>query len=279
MVDDFCKIYKEWEKQKLIPSAKQRERQGNLSLSELMTIILFFSLSPYKDFKNYYLAHFHGERKNLFNLPTYSRIVRLWPQIMLPLTILLHSLTGDHTGTYFIDATKLQICHNKRTSSNKVFAQKAKMGKSSYGWFMGFKLHLIINNHGQVMAIKITQGNKSDLSVAEKLSKDLLGKLYGDKGYISKKLFNDLYNRGLKIITGIRKDMKNHLLETEEKIMLRKRSLIEGVFNILKNRMCLEHTRHRSPLNFMIHILACVVSYSITKLASKLPLKPILINP
>jgi len=269
LVDDFCKIYQEWEKQKLIPSEKQRERQGNLGLSELMTIVLFFYLSSYKDFKNYYLQYFYGDRKNLFKLPTYSRIIQLWPRIITPLTILLHCLTGEHTGTYFIDSTKLQICHNKRTGSNKVFAHKAKMGKSSYGWFMGFKLHLIINNRGQVMAIKITQGNKSDMSVVEQLSKDLTGKMFGDKGYISKKLFENLYNRGLKIITGIRKDMKNHLFEMEEKIMLKKRSLIEAVFNILKNTMGLEHSRSRSPLNYLIHILACIASYAITKISPK----------
>lgn len=279
LIDDFCKLYTEWEKANLVPSTKQRHREGQLSLSELMTVILFFYFSAYKDFKNYYMQYFCGERSNLFRLPTYSRVISLWPKIMTPLVILLHSMTGEHTGIYFIDSTKLQICHNKRTRSNRVFAKKATIGKSSYGWFMGFKLHLIINNRGQVMAIKITQGHKSDLSVASDLAKELCGKLFGDKGYISKKLFEDLYNRGLKIITGIRKDMKNHLLDVEEKIMLRKRSLIEGVFNILKNRMELEHTRSRSPLNYLIHILACIVSYSITKLNPKLNLQPILINP
>ncbi len=134
---------------------------------------------------------------------------------------------------------------------------------------MGFKLHLIINNKGQVMAIKITKANKSDLSALEYLSKDLLGKIFGDKGYISKNLFSTLYERGLKLITGIRKDMKNHLLDAGEKLLLRKRSLIEGVFNVLKNKLSLEHSRHRSPLNFVVHILACISSYSIAKITTK----------
>jgi hypothetical protein len=118
------------------------------------------------------------------------------------------------------------------------------------------------------MAIKITKGNKSDLSCVSALTQGLQGKLFGDKGYISKDLFDKLMHRDLRLFTGIRKDMKNHLLELEDKILLRKRTLIESVFNVLKNRMHLEHTRHRSPLNFLVHILACIISYAITKSAN-----------
>jgi hypothetical protein len=268
LVDNFCKIFHEWEKEKLLPSNKLRFRQGNLSLSELLTLVLYFYLSPCKDFKNYYLYHLPAKYSNYFKLVSYSRTIQLWPSLILPLTILIHQLKGDQTGMYFIDSTKLQICHNKRTSSNRVFGRIAKVGKSSYGWFMGFKLHLIINNKGEIMAIKITKGNANDLSAAGDLSKGLTGKLFGDKGYISKDLFGKLYARDLRLFTGIRKDMKNHLLELEDKIYLRKRSLIESVFNVLKNRMNLEHTRHRSPINFLVHIIACIVSYAVSKLSN-----------
>lgn len=267
LVDNFCTMFQEWEKEKLLPSSKKRHKQGNLSLAELLTIVLYFYLSPCKDFKNYYLYFLPARYKNYFKLVSYSRIVQLWPRLILPLVILIQQLQGDQTGIYFIDSTKLQICHNKRTSSNRVFGRKAKLGKSSYGWFMGFKLHLIINQKSEIMAIKITKGNKSDLSVAGNLAKGLKGKLFGDKGYISKELFSNLYNYGMRIFTGIRKDMKNHLLELEDKILLRKRSLIESVFNVLKNKMNLEHTRHRSPINFLIHVMACVVSYTVSKLS------------
>ena len=197
----------------------------------------------------------------------------------LPLVILIHELKGEQTGVYFIDSTKLQICHNKRTNSNRVFGKKAKIGKSSYGWFMGYKLHLIINQKGEIMAIKITKANKNDLSCAASLDKGLEGKLYGDKGYISKDLFDTLYSSGLRLFTAIRRDMKNHLLEFEDKMYLRKRSLIESVFNVLKNRMNLEHTRHRSPINFLVHIIACIVSYAINKLADLELFTPVLSHP
>jgi hypothetical protein len=121
-------------------------------------------------------------------------------------------MSGEETGIYYIDSSKLSICHNKRTSSNKVFKNIAQVGMSSYGWFMGFKLHTIINNKGQIMSIKITRGNVSDLSAAKDLNRNLTGKLYGDKGYISKDLFAYLYRRGLRIFTGIKRNMKNYLL-------------------------------------------------------------------
>ena len=131
---------------------------------------------------------------------------------------------------------------------------------------MGFKLHTIINNKGEIMAIRITTGNKSDISQASMLSKGLSGTIYGDKGYISKNLFAQLWSTGLRIITSIRKDMKNHLLEIKDKLLLRKRVLIESVLNVLKNSMRLEHTRHRSPINYFIHIIACVNAFAIKKL-------------
>jgi hypothetical protein len=178
---------------------------------------------------------------------------------------MLQFLQGHHTGIYFIDSTKLAICHNKRTNSNRVFGKLTKVGMSSYGWFMGYKLHLVINNKGEIMAIKITKANSSDLSVADSITKELQGKLFGDKAYISKDLFAKLYARDLRLFTGIRKDMKNHLLELNDKVNLRKRSLIESVFNVLKNHMNFEHSRHRSPLNFLGHILACIAAYAIGK--------------
>jgi hypothetical protein len=265
LVDNFCKIYQEWEQNKLLPSNKQRFREGNLRLCELMTIVLYFYLSPCRDFKNYYLYHLSYKYRGYFSLPSYSRIIQLWPRLILPLSIIIQLLRGDDTGIYFIDSTKLSICHGKRTNGNKVFSKIAKIGMSSYGWFMGFKLHLVINNNGEIMAIKITKGNASDLSAIPSVTKGLYGKLFGDKGYISKELFNKLYARNLRLVTSIRKDMKNHLFDLEDKKMLGKRSLIESVFNVLKNSMNLEHSRHRSPINFLVHILACVTSYSIRK--------------
>ncbi|KJV69837.1 transposase DDE domain protein [Orientia tsutsugamushi str. TA716] len=116
------------------------------------------------------------------------------------------------------------------------------------------------------MSVKITKGNKSDISVASVFSKGLSGKFFGDKAYISKELFHQLFSNGLRLFTNLRKDMKTYLLDIEDKRLLNKRSLIESVLNVLKKHMHLEHTRHRSPLNFFVHIIASLASYSISKL-------------
>ncbi|SPR13246.1 transposase [Orientia tsutsugamushi] len=203
--------------------------------------------------------------KGYFCLPSY-RIIQLCPRMLLPLAVLMHYLKGEETGIYYIDSTKLAICHNKRISSNRVFNRISKIGKSSYGWFLGFKLHLVINNKGEIMSVKITKCNKSDLSVASVISEDLSGKLFGDKAYISKDLFHQLFSNGLRLFTNLRKDMQTYLLDIDDKLLLNKRSLIQSVFNVLKKHMHLEHTRHPSPLNFFVHIIASLTGYSISKL-------------
>ncbi|KJV53410.1 transposase DDE domain protein [Orientia tsutsugamushi str. Gilliam] len=111
------------------------------------------------------------------------------------------------------------------------------------------------------MSVKITKGNKSDLYVSSVFSKGLSGKLFGDKAYISKELFHKLFSNGLLLFTNLLKDMKTYLLDIDDK-----RLLIESVFNVLKKHMHLEHTRHPSPLNFFVHIIASLASYSISKL-------------
>ncbi|SPR08366.1 transposase [Orientia tsutsugamushi] len=163
LIDNFCKIYQEWERKRLIPSNNQRNRDGKLSLAELLTIVIYFYLSPCKDFKNYYLYYLSYKYKEYFCLLSYSRIIQLLPRMLLPLAILMHYLKGEETGIYYIDSTKLAICHNKGISSNRVFNRFSKIGKSSYGWFLGFKLHHVINNKGEVMSVKITKGNKTYL--------------------------------------------------------------------------------------------------------------------
>ena len=133
------------------------------------------------------------------------------------------------------------------------------------GWFFGFKLHIIINDVGQIMAIKITKGNVDDRTPVTELTKKLKGSVYADKGYIGADLFKALYKRGLKLITGIKKNMKNYLINLADKKLLRKRFCIETIFGFLKNSMNLEHTRHRSPVNFLDNLIAALTAYSLTK--------------
>ena len=166
------------------------------------------------------------------------------PRLPVPFCILMQCFRGEETGVCFVDSTKLAVCHNARINRNKVFKGLAKRGRSTMGWFFGFKLHLVINDKGQVMAVKITPGNTDDRKPLETMIAELKGKVFGDKGYISKPLFQRLWQQGLHLITGIRRNMKNFLLPILDKIMLRKRFIIETLFDKLKSSMGLEHTRH-----------------------------------
>jgi len=197
-------------------------------------------------------------------------------RLFMPLAVLLQSTVGEETGIYFADSTCLKVCRNKRISHHKVFDGLAKRGKSSMGWFFGFKLHLIINHKGQIMAIKITPGNTDDRAALKQMTKTLTGKCFADKGYISKELFRNLWKKGLHLITGIRKNMKNHLMPYLDKIVLRKRFIIETVFGVLKTDMHLEHSRHRSASNAFVNILAALVAY--TYKTNKPQIRAILLN-
>ncbi len=239
----------------------EKGRQGvpEMSISVMATIAIMYSLSPCKNFKFYYLTWVKEEEfgKKI----SYQRFIALMPRTLLILTYLINSLFGEKTGKYFIDSTAIAVCHIRRNRSNKVFKGIAYLGKTTKGWFYGIKLHLIINNKGEIMNITLTKGNTSDLSVVKQLIKGLVGKLYGDKGYISSKLFKECFSKGMQIITGIKKNMKNKLMSPYDKLMLRKRALIETTFDYLKNKFNLEHIRHRSPLNFLVHIISTLISF------------------
>jgi hypothetical protein len=262
-LDDFCKAFADWEAHRLIPSPQTRQRSGKLSRAEMLFIMVLFHLSPYKNFKTFYLYGIGCQHRGCFrDLPHYDRFVSLMPRLFAPLMVLLHSMSGEHTGVYFADSTKLAVCHNRRIDRHKVFASLAARGKTSMGWFFGLKLHFVINHKGQIMALKITPGNTADSTVLDEITQHLSGKLYADKGYIGRALFSKLWQRGLHLITGIRRNMRNYLMPLADKIMLHKRFVIETVLDILKCEMGLEHSRHRSVINAMVHVLSCLVAYA-----------------
>lgn len=265
LVDDFWKIFMPyWQKRLLESGLKKRMRRGQLSASEIMTLCIHFHQSHYRDFKNYYLLYVCKHLKSLFpRLVSYHRFVALIKSVCVPLCVFLQSLLGEKTGIYFIDSTLIKVCHVKREKQHRVFQGLAKKSKSTIGWFFGFKLHLVINDKGELMAFKLTQGNVDDRAPVVDLVKDLVGKLVGDKGYISQDLFRQLYQQGLQLITRIKKNMKNKLMPLVDKILLRKRAVIESVNDQLKNISQIEHTRHRSVWNFIINLLSALIAYSL----------------
>jgi transposase len=263
-VDDFCQVFLPFWEQKLMQAgSKKRRRLGELCVSEIMTIIIHFHQSHYRDFKTYYTAHVCQHLKSEFpHLVSYERFVILMPSVLGPLSAYLTSLYGRCHGISFIDSTALSVCDNHRIHNHKVFAQLAQRGKGSMGWFYGFKLHLVVNDCGELLACQITPGNVDDREPVPALSRRLFGKLIADRGYISQALFEQLLETfGVQLITKLRKNMKNRLMPLMDKLLLRKRAIIESIVDQLKNISQIEHTRHRSPTNCFINIIAGLIAY------------------
>ena len=263
-VDDFCQVFLPfWERKLMLDGSKKRRRPGQLSVSEIMTIVIHFHQSHYRDFKTYYTEHVCQHLKREFpHLVSYERFVILMPSVLGPLSAYLHSLYGRCHGVSFIDSTALSVCDNHRIHNHKVFAQLAQRGKGSMGWFYGFKLHLVVNDCGELLACQITPGNVDDREPVPTLSRRLFGKLIADRGYISQALFEQLLDTfGVQLITKLRKNMKNRLMPLLDKLLLRKRAIIESIVDQLKNISQIEHTRHRSPTNCFINIIAGLIAY------------------
>jgi hypothetical protein len=275
-VDDFMKEYEAKMNSRMISDGKTRNRKCKLSLSEIMTIMIYFQMSSYRNFKDYYIKYLMEYYKDYFpDLVSYNRFVELIPRVLLPLSAYSKEYRlGMNTGISYIDSTPIKVCHNKRIYRNKVFEGLAQRGKSSMGWFYGFKLHLIINEFGEIVNFIFSKGNVDDRneSIISSLVKNVKGKLFGDRGYISKKIHSFLFQNGIELITKIKKNMKNSLLSVWDKELLNKRGLVETVNDQLKNIYQLEHTRHRSPINAMVNWICSIIAYSFrTKKPSIVP--------
>jgi len=263
LMDDFCKSYEAQMQQACISDGRsRRRRQAGLSLSEMMTLVVLFHQLRYRQFKAFYLCHVCMYMRREFpRLPSYQRCIELMPRCAHALAALLETLKGQCTGISIIDSTPLVVCDNLRIHQHRVFKGLANRGKSSTGWFFGFKLHVVINHLGQLLGVRLTSGNVNDRKPVPDLVRSCFGKLFGDKGYLSKQLTTQLKSRGLELITKVRKNMKPIQYTPIDRAILKRRSLIETVFDQLKNLCQIEHSRHRSVNNFVVNLLSGLVAY------------------
>ena len=217
-VDDFWKAFQpHWHRVTLERNGGWKVRATQSSPSEIMTVLIPFHQSHYRTFKAYYTEYVLMHRWAEFPaLVSYNRFVELPPSVLVPLLAYLQQRQGNCTGLSFVDATAIKVCHNKRIPRHQVFAGIAARGKTSMGWFYGFKLHLSVNDRGEVLACQLTPGlipgNVDDRKPLPNLAKTWFGKLCGDKGYISQPLFDQLRAQGLELITPRRKNMKQRTL-------------------------------------------------------------------
>jgi len=263
-VDDFCLAFEpEYNKRQLEDGTRKRIRKSKLCLSEVMTIIIWFHISGYRTFKDYYMKHVCKHLRSEFpDLVSYNRFVELMSDALFPLCCYLYTRKGNCSGVSFIDSMPIAVCHNRRIPSNKVFAHIAQRGKNSVDWFYGFKTHLIFNDQGEFLAFRFTPGNTDDREPVPDMVKDIFGKLFGDKGYISQNLFDLLFAQDVQLVTKIKRNMKNKLMPLFDKLMLRKRAIVETIHDQLKNISQIQHTRHRSVANFLVNVIAALIAYT-----------------
>ena len=263
-VDDFCHEFEpRWHNHCLTSGTKQRNRRRELAVSEIMTILILFHSSHYRTFKAFYTedvcVHLTGEFPTLVS---YTRFVEFFPSALVPLLVYLHSCLGRCTGVSFVDSTKLAVCHNRRIRQHRVFRGLAERGKTSVDWFFGFKLHVVFNDCGELLTFRLTPGNVDDRAPVPEFAKHLFGKLFGDKGYLSQPLLKQLQTAfGVELITPRRKNMKKLDLPLIDKVRLRKRAIVETIIDQLKNISQIEHTRHRSPVNFLVNLVCGLIAY------------------
>lgn len=263
-IDDFVKaLNQKVDSNLMITRGKSRRgSEARMHLSELMTIIVLYHTSGFKNFKTFYHYVREQRRCDFPSLLSYSRFVEWIPYTMIPLGHFLRSKLAPSTGINFIDSTSISVCKNIRIPRNKVFKGIATRGKTSMGWFFGFKLHIVVSDKGELINFMITKGNTHDIVPVKDLCKKVKGKLFGDKGYCSIKLVQELFGEGIHLITNIRGNMKNKLIPLIDKILLRKRFIIETINDQLKNIADIEHSRHRSPINFLVNLIAGLISYT-----------------
>lgn len=266
-IDDFWQVYEPIWQQSLLESGQtHRRRASRMSMSEMMTIVVHFHQKRYRDFKTYYtdyvMKYLNGEFPTLLS---YNRFVQLMPRIVVALCAYLQHCYGTCTGLSFVDSTALAVCHNRRIKQHRVFEDIAERGRTSVDWFFGFKLHMIVNDCGEILSCCVTPGNTDDRQPVQKLASQIqncFGKLFADKGYISATLTQDLLEKHmLQLVTKVRKNMKNKLMDEMDKYFLRKRAIVESIYDQLKNISQIEHTRHRSATGFIVNLLAGLIAY------------------
>jgi len=263
-VDDFCQAFYPYWQAKLVASGiRQRNRKRSLSPSEIMTIVIHFHQSHYRDFKAFYIEHVQKYLPSEFpGLVSYNRFVEFMPSVLIPLCAYLRYCQGTCTGNSFVDSTDLSVCHNRRIAQHKVFKGLAARGKTSTGWFFGFKVHFVFNDCGALLECVLTPGNLDDRQPVPQMVKRLFGKLFGDKGYLSQTLQAELLKTfNVQLITKLRRNMKNRLMPLADRLLLRKRAIVETIIDQLKNISQIEHSRHRSVMNFLVNLVCGLIAY------------------
>ena len=202
LTDEFCKEFDKSISNHTL--GNKPKRKPKMSQSEVITIMILFHYGSFKNLKHFYEFFVKQNLTSYFpQTVSYNRFVELMQSVILPMTMFLKTCClGNCTGISYIDSTSIAVCKNKRIPRHKVFDGIAQRGKTTMGYFYGFKLHFLINDKGEILNFVITPGNVDDREPLKnkKFIEKLRGKLYADKGYIYAKTKNILLKNELKLV-------------------------------------------------------------------------------
>lgn len=274
LIDDFCIQFKPVYFESLKESGtRQRSRQAFLELSEVIFLAVWSHLSGFKTFKQFIVFIQLYHRKDFKYLPCYARINALVNQYADAIIAFFEAIRTKTKPDHIclMDSTPLRVCKNIRISRHKTFKEKASRGKSSTGWFYGFKLHLMVNRACEIVSALVTTGKTADIQVAYPLfhMNKFKGKLFADRGYISQFHRQFFKKQGCELITRTRSNMATTPLNKEDEHYMCQRNLLETVNGKLKEGLGLEHSRHRSWKGYMAHIYATLIAYQCTAIKPK----------
>lgn len=139
----------------------------------------------------------------------------------------------------------------------------ATRGKSSMGWFFGCKLHLIMNQSGDIVSTALSNGHTADIKMVEQLVEGLKAKLYADRGYISQELRLKLKDQHIDLIIYHRKNIQSVQLSKEDEYHLKQRNKIETLFSLLKGTYNLVTSKARSVIGYFAGIYASLCAYQL----------------
>jgi hypothetical protein len=268
-IDNLLKTMSTSLKRKLLTDLRPKGgRPSGLSLQAILAFGIFRYATGVKDVLHYHRKLLSSYSKDLGRIPNYGNFNTLMnqatPYVIFLLQWIFYVNKSKQDRFYFMDSTPLKVCENKRIFDHKVCEGIAQRGKSSMGWFFGFKLHVVCDSLGRLVSLLITPGNTDDRKFVLKLLKGLKGLCVADAGYVSKKLMRALYEQGLLLLTDVRNSMKRFMTEAQH-ALLKQRQRIEGVFSCLKHRLKAEASIARSPLGYVSRCLYACLTFVLSK--------------
>ena len=233
---------------------------GKLSDLEALTIMSFDGLvERHQSLRGVY-DYIAREYSDCFVVPTYRNFVRQALRLTPLIARLLKSLLAEEE-VVFADSTPLAVCHPIRANHYKTLDRRSVgFGKNLMGFFYGFKLHLAVNKAGQITGFHIGKGSHHDRRAAGKLLRAGTKTLVGDSHYGGKPLVAELKARGVRVVSNTNPDPGS-----ADRLLLKKRSLVESAFGALKGKYKLVSSYCRSKRGYLLHYLRALLGYQINK--------------